>query len=74
MYTCAVKMFCKASFISLMGSLKGNIGFKYSYIIFVQLNTLVIHQSIKGIMSDPCMSPSGWACWTPVGNAATELT
>ena len=49
MYTCAVKMFCKASFISLMGSLKGNIGFKYSYIIFVQLNTLVIHQSIKGI-------------------------
>ena len=44
-------MFCKAPFTSLMGSLKYNIKFKYSYIIFVQLNALEICQNIK--MSDP---------------------
>ena len=49
-------MFCKAPFTSLMGSLKHNISFKYSYIIFVQLNTLEIWQSIE--MSDRYKSPS----------------
>ena len=50
-------MFCKAPFTSLMGSLKHNISFKYSYIIFVQLNTLEICQNIK--ISDPYKSPVG---------------
>ena len=48
-------MFCKAP--SLMGSLKQNKSFKYSYIIFVQLNTLEICQNIK--ISDPYKSPVG---------------
>ena len=65
-------MLCKAPFTSLMGGLKHNISSKYSYIIFVQLNTLEICQNIK--MSDPNKSPVGWAGWTPVGNTAVELT
>ena len=65
-------MFCKAPFTSLMGSLKHNISFKYSYIISVQLSTLQICQNIK--MSDPYKSAVGWTCWTPVGNTAIELT
>ena len=52
-------MLCKAPFTSLMGGLKHDISFKYSYIIFVQLNTLEICQNIK--MSDPNKSPVGWA-------------
>ena len=48
-------MFCKAPFTSLMGSLKHNISFKYSYIIFAQLNTLC--QNIK--ISDPYKIPVG---------------
>ena len=43
-------MFCKAPFTYLMGSLKHYKSFKYSYIIFVELNTLEISQNIK--MSD----------------------
>ena len=35
-------MFCKAPFISLMESLKHDVSFKCSYIIFVQLSTLEI--------------------------------
>ena len=50
-------MFCKDPFASLMGSLKQNIGFKYSYIIFVQLNTLEICQNIT--MNDSYKSPVG---------------
>ena len=40
-------MFCKARFTSLMGRFKHNISFKYSYIIFAQLNTLEICQNTK---------------------------
>ena len=50
-------MFCKAPFTSLMGSFKHNISIKYSYIIFVQLNTLEICQNTK--RSEPYKSPVG---------------
>ena len=65
-------MFCKAPFTSLMGSLKHDVSFKYSYIIFVKLSTFEICKSIK--VSDLYKSPAGWACWTLAERTAIGLT